>query len=64
MLQAAVSSAAELVLGSLPGNTSWVEVMNELATKFQELEKLCSRLKGLGVRICDLLLGPSPSQDR
>jgi hypothetical protein len=34
MLRAVVSTAIELVLGSLPGEISWVEVMNELATKF------------------------------
>jgi hypothetical protein len=34
MLRAVMSTAIELVLGSLPGEISWVEVMNELATKF------------------------------
>jgi hypothetical protein len=33
-LWAAVSSAAELVVGCSPNETSWVEVMNELVAKF------------------------------
>jgi hypothetical protein len=41
-----------------------VEVMNEVTAKFQELEELCSRLKGPGGRICSLLLGPSPGHAR
>jgi hypothetical protein len=55
-LWAAVSPAADLVLGCSPGETSRVEVMNELTAKFQEQEELCSRLKGRGARICSLLL--------
>jgi hypothetical protein len=39
---AAVSSTTELVLGRSPGETSQVEVMNELTRKFQKLEELCS----------------------
>jgi hypothetical protein len=61
-LWAAMSSAAGLVLGRLPGETSWVEVMNELTAKFHELEELCSQLKGPSMRICNLLIGPSPGQ--
>jgi hypothetical protein len=34
MLWATVPSTTELVLGHLPRETSWVEVMNELTTKF------------------------------
>jgi hypothetical protein len=47
-LRAAVSSTAELVLGRSPGGTSWVEVMNELNVKFQELEDFCLQIKGPG----------------
>jgi hypothetical protein len=58
----AVSSAAELVLGHSPNETSRVEVTNELVAKFRRWEELCSRLEGPGARIYDLLLGPPPSQ--
>jgi hypothetical protein len=34
MLWATMSPTRELVLGCLPGETSWVEVMNEQTTKF------------------------------
>jgi hypothetical protein len=64
MLQAVVSSAAELVLGRSPDKTSRVEVMNELTANFRRLEELCSRLEGSGVRICDLLLGRPPGRAR
>jgi hypothetical protein len=53
-----------LVLGHSSNETFWVEVTNELVTKFWRLEELCSQLKGPGARICDLLLGPLPSQAR
>jgi hypothetical protein len=61
-LWAAVSSAAKLVLGHSPGETSQVEVMSELTTKFHKLEELCSWLQGPGAYICSLLLGSSPDQ--
>jgi hypothetical protein len=61
MLQATVSTTAELVLGRSLDETSRVEIMNELIAKFQKLEELCSRLEGHGKRICRLLLGPPPS---
>jgi hypothetical protein len=61
-LRAAVSSTAELVLEPSPDETSQVEVMNELTTKFWRLNELCSWLEGPGVRICSLLLGPQSSQ--
>jgi hypothetical protein len=41
-----------------------VEVMNELTTQLQELEELCPRIEGPGVRIYNLLLGPLPSHAR
>jgi hypothetical protein len=63
-LRAAVSSVTELVLGGSPGETSCVEVMNEVTANFQELEELWSLLRGPGARICILLLGPSPDQAR
>jgi hypothetical protein len=64
VLQVAVSSAAELVLGLLPNETSWVDVMNELVSIFQRREELFSWLEGSAVRIYELLLGPPPSQAR
>jgi hypothetical protein len=63
-LQVAISSIVELVLRCSPNETSRVEVMNELVAKFQRWEELCSRLDGPGARICDMLLGPPPSQAR
>jgi hypothetical protein len=63
-LRAAMSSATELVLGRSPGETSRVEVMNELTAKFQELEELSSRPNGSRARIYSLILVPSPSQAR
>jgi hypothetical protein len=62
MLQATVSSAAELVFGRSPGEATHVEVMNELTAKFQKLEELCSWLEGPSMRICSLLLEPPPGQ--
>jgi hypothetical protein len=55
-LRVAVSSTAELVLGHSLDETSHVEAMNELTTKFRRLEDLCSWLEGPGARICSLLL--------
>jgi hypothetical protein len=60
MLRATVSSAAELEFCRLPCETSREEVMNKVTTKFHELEELCSRLKGLGAWIYNLLHGASP----
>jgi hypothetical protein len=62
--RAVVSSTVELVLGRLLGETSRVEVVNELVTKFQRLEELCSRLKGPSMRIYALLIGLLASQSR
>jgi hypothetical protein len=63
-LRVAVSPVAELVRGCSPNETSRVEVTNELVTKFWRREELCSQLEGPGARICNLLLGPPPSQAR
>jgi hypothetical protein len=57
-----VSSIMESVLGHLPDETFPVEVVGELVTEFQRLEKRRSWLKQPGARICDLLLGPPPNQ--
>jgi hypothetical protein len=54
----------ELVLGRSPNETSQVEVTNELVTKFQRWEELCSWLEGPGTKICTLLIGPLVSQPR
>jgi hypothetical protein len=53
-----------LVLGRLPNETSRVEVTNKLVAKFHRREELFSCLEGHGTRICELLLGPPPSQAR
>jgi hypothetical protein len=50
--------------GSIFYRGAGAEVMNELVAKFQRWEELCSRLDGPGARICDMLLGPPPSQAR
>jgi hypothetical protein len=57
MLQAAVSSVVELVLGHSPDETLQVEDMDELVAEFQRLEELFSRLERPGTRIYDLVLG-------
>jgi hypothetical protein len=44
-LQAAVSSAVELVLGHSPDETFRVEVVGELVAKFQRLEEMCLQLQ-------------------
>jgi hypothetical protein len=62
VLEAVVSSTTGLVLGRPPNETSRVKVTNELVVKFRRWEELCSWLKGPGMRIYDLLLGPPPSQ--
>jgi hypothetical protein len=57
MLQVVVSSSMESVLGSLPDETFWVEVVGELVAKFRRLEGLCSQLERPGATICNRLLG-------
>jgi hypothetical protein len=47
----------ELVLGHSPDETSLVEIKNDIATKFQRLEELCSQHAGPSPRIYGLLLG-------
>jgi hypothetical protein len=63
-LREVMFSTTVMVLGRSPSGTSRVEVMNELTTKFQELEELCSWINGPGVRICILLLVPLPGHAR
>jgi hypothetical protein len=58
VLQAAVSSVMESVLGHSPNVTFRVEVLGKLGAEFQRLEELCSRLERPDTRICDLLLRP------
>jgi hypothetical protein len=62
VLRAMVSSVAELVLGHSPSDTFHVEVVGELAAKFQKMEDQRSRLERATTRICDLLLGPPTGQ--
>jgi hypothetical protein len=57
-----VSSIMESVLGHSPDETFPVEVVGELVTEFQWLEKRRSWLKQPSARICDLLLGLPPDQ--
>jgi hypothetical protein len=60
--RAVVSSATESVLGCSPSNTTRVEVVAELAAKFQKLEGHHSKLEPPANKICDLLLVPLPDQ--
>jgi hypothetical protein len=46
------------VLGHLPIETLWVDVMDELVTKFQKHEEWHSHLEKSGARVCDLFLEP------
>jgi hypothetical protein len=61
-LRMAVSSAMEFMLGCSLDETFWLEVVDELVVEFWKLEERRSWLKRLGMRICDLLLGPPSSR--
>jgi hypothetical protein len=62
VLRASMSSTTERVLGRSPGRSSWMEAVNKLTLKLQQLEELCSWLKRSCARICNPLLGPLPDQ--
>jgi hypothetical protein len=62
VLQVAVSTVVESVLGRSPSDTFHVEVVSELVAEFYKMEDSRSRLERPAVRICDLLLGPPPGQ--
>jgi hypothetical protein len=64
VLRVVVSFATESVLGCLPSDTFHVEVVGELAAEFQKMEDQCYQIEQPTARICDLLLGPLPSQAR
>jgi hypothetical protein len=64
VLRVVVSSAMESVLGCLPSDTFHVEVVGELAAEFQKMEDQRYQIEQPTARICDLLLGPLPSQAR
>jgi hypothetical protein len=57
-----VSSAVESVLGCSSSDTFYVEVVGEVAAKFQKMEDWSSRLERPVVWICDLLLRPPPGR--
>jgi hypothetical protein len=58
VLWAAVSLAAEFILGCLPIDVSQICVVGEMFARFQEGEDWCSRLETFGSRVHDLILGP------
>jgi hypothetical protein len=62
VLQAAVSTIVESVLGRSPSDNFHVEVVSELAAEFYKMEDSRSRLERPAMRICDLLLGPPPGR--
>jgi hypothetical protein len=57
-----VSSTTKSVLGRSSDDAFHMEVVGELAAKFQKMEDWRSRLEQPIARICDLLLGPPPDQ--
>jgi hypothetical protein len=59
-----VSFAVKSVLGRSLRDIFRVEVMGELAAKFQKMEDRCSWLQWPITRVCDLLLGPPPDRAR
>jgi hypothetical protein len=61
-LRAVVSSAAESAFGHSPDEVFHMDVVGELAAEFQKMGEQRSRLEQPTVRICNLLLGPSPSR--
>jgi hypothetical protein len=58
VLWAAVSLAAEFILGCLPIDVSQICVVGEIFSRFQEGEDWCSHLETFGSRVRDLILGP------
>jgi hypothetical protein len=64
VLQVVVSFITVSVLGRSANDTFHVDVVGELAMKFQKLEERHSQLEWSGARICDLLLGPPPGRAR
>jgi hypothetical protein len=63
-LRAIVTTVVDSVLGRSLSNTFRVEVVSELATKYQKKEDWHSWLERPATRICDLLLGPPPGWAR
>jgi hypothetical protein len=63
-LRVAVSFAVKSVLGRSLRDIFRVEVMGELAAKFQKMEDRRSWLQWPITRVCDLLLGPPPDRAR
>jgi hypothetical protein len=60
-LWAAVSLAAQSILGCLPIDVSQAGVVGEMVTRFWERAEWCSRLEASGSKICALVLGPADS---
>jgi hypothetical protein len=64
MLQVAVTSVVESVLGCLSDEAFQVEVVGKLLAKIWRIEELCSLLEWPSTRIHDLLLGRPLGRDR
>jgi hypothetical protein len=58
MLWVAMSLAAQSIFERLPIDASQAGVVVEMAVRFLERAKCCSRLKTFGSKVCDLVLGP------
>jgi hypothetical protein len=56
-LWAAVSLAAQFVVGHLPIEAFQAEIVGEMVAKLREQAEQCSRLETFGLRVCDLVLG-------
>jgi hypothetical protein len=63
-IQAVVYSAMESMIGCSENDTIYVEVVGKLVTKIQKLDEQRMLLELPTVRICDLILWPSPGRAR
>jgi hypothetical protein len=57
-----VSSAAQSVLGHLPVEVFYVDVVGEMVAKLWEQAERCLHVKDSGLRIYDLILSPTDSR--
>jgi hypothetical protein len=56
VLQAAMSSTTQSVLGCSPTKAFWVDIVEELFNEFWEKAEWCSCLENFSMRIYDLIL--------
>jgi hypothetical protein len=59
VLWAAVSLAAQSILGCLSVDASQAGAVGEMITRFRERAEWCSHLETSSSKVCDLVLGPT-----